>query len=326
MGRIGRSFRQPLRLAGRAPDLDPAILRDSAYKWGLLAAIGALDAAWIAFSDFRLAPGSIAGPAVAAILLVAGARFFRFVRPNPGLFVLAEAIAQIFVGFALAGVLSYLALSTNRALIDPTLSAADRALGFDWPRFILWVQAHPLLDGFLFLAYRGSVPQLLVIAFLLSWREDGRLRELSGAILVSLVLAIAISAALPAISAYPYYGASHPGIAAEIGVPDLFALRDGRLRLLDLRRMDGLVCFPSFHVVLSLLFVHALRGRRMLFALAIAVNAAIILSTLTAGGHYLVDLFGGAGVAAASVALYRTVGAYRPVTRRSRAAPSPAAV
>jgi membrane-associated phospholipid phosphatase len=312
--------------ARRAADLDPAILRDSAYKWCFLTAIGLLDAAWIAASDFRLAPGSVGGPAFAAILLIVGARFFHVIRPDPGLFVLVETIAQIFVGFALAGILSYLALSTNHTLIDPYLSAADRALGFDWPGFIIRVQAHPLLDRFLFLAYRGSVPQLLVIAFLLSWREDGRLRELSGTILISLVLAIAVSAALPAISAYPYYGAEHPGIVAEIGVPDLFALRDGSLRLLDLRRMDGLVCFPSFHVVLSLLFVHALRGRRMLFALAIAVNAAIILSTLTAGGHYLVDLFGGAGVAAASVALYRTVGAYRPVTRRSRAAPSQAAV
>lgn len=326
MGRIGRSRRQPPWLTGRAPDLDPAILRDSTYKWCFLAAIGALDAAWIAFSDFRLAPGSLGGPAFAAILLIAGARFFRFVRPNPGLFVLAEAIAQIFVGFALAGILSYLALGTNHALIDPYLSAADRALGFDWPRFITWVQAHPLLDRFLFLAYRGSVPQLLVLAFLLSWGEDGRLRELSGAILISLVLAIAISAALPAISAYPYYGAGHPGIVAEIGVPDLFALRDGSLRLLDLRRMDGLVCFPSFHVVLSLLFIYALRGRGALFALAVIVNATIIVSTLTAGGHYLVDLLGGALVAALSVVLYRAVGACRPVTRQSRAAPSPAAV
>lgn len=318
--------RRPYWPTVRGPGLGPDILRDSADKWRFLAALAALDAAWIAMSDFRLALGSVAGPALGTIVLLLAARFFRVVRPNPALFVLVETIAQVFVGFALAGILSYLVLSTDRPLIDPALSAFDRALGFDWPRFIIWVQAIPPLDRVLFLVYRSTVPQLLVIAFLLSWREEGRLRELSGAILISLVLAIAISGALPAASAYPFYGPSHRGIVPEIGVADLFALRDGSLRHLDLRRMDGLVCFPSFHVVLSLLFIHALRGWRRLFALALVLNGLVILSTLTAGGHYLVDLFGGALVAALSVVLYRAISArpHAAMRRKDRRADAPA--
>lgn len=296
---------------------------DSALKWLVLAAIALIDALWIGGSDFHLAIASTMGPAASALLLVAAACFFRFVRRDAAIFVLVEAIAQIVVCFAVCGVLSYLVIAANHPLVDQHLSAIDYALGFDWPRFVRWIQAHPVLDGLLQIAYRSSLIQMFVIALLLSYRQAARLRELSGTILISLILAIVISGALPAESAYPYYGPAHPEIVPEIGVRDLFLLRDGSLRSLDLRTMDGLVCFPSFHVVLSLLFIYVLRESRRLLPLGLVINLTVIVSTLTAGGHYLVDLFGGALVAALAIVLYRLVNRRKSTWMAARRAGGP---
>jgi hypothetical protein len=280
------------------------IARESALKWLMLGAIALIDAVWIAASDFHLALAGAAGPIICALLFAAAAYFFRVVRRNPTFFVLADTLAQLIVCFAVCGVLSYLVISTNQPLADGRLVALDRALGFDWPRFIRWVQARPAVDYALWLAYHSSILQMFMIVFLLSHWREGRAGELSGTIMISLVLTVLISGALPCASAYPTYGPTHPDIVPEIGVNDLFALRDGSLRELNLTTMDGLITFPSFHVILSLLFIYVLRGMPILFPLGLLANIAVIVSTLTAGGHYLVDSLGALAVTVVSVALY----------------------
>jgi len=291
--------------SGAASTIPVPIDRASAVKWLALGAIALIDAVWIAASDFHLALVGAAGPTVCALLFVGAAYFFRVVRRNPTFFILTDTLAQLIVCFAVCGVLSYLVISTNQPLADGQMVALDRALGFDWPPFIRWVQARPAVDYGLWLAYRSSIPQMFMIVFLLShWRED-RAGELSGTIIISLILTILISGALPCVSAYPTFAPAHPEIVPEIGVHDLFALRDGSLRELNLTRMDGLITFPSFHVILSLLFIYVVRGMPVLFPLSLLANIAVIVSTLTAGGHYLVDSFGALIVTAVSIAIYR---------------------
>jgi membrane-associated phospholipid phosphatase len=302
----------------RAAAPSQAIIRDSALKWRFLAGIGVVDAAWIGLSDFELVPASIRDPAIAAIMLIAAAAFSRYVRRSAELFVLLDAIAQIIVGFAVGGILSYLVLSTNHPLIDRELSAIDYAIGFDWPHFVGWVQAHPLLDAALQMVYRTSVVQMLVLAVILAWRQEMRVRELSGTILIALTLTILLSGPFAAAGAYPFYGPEHPELVRELQLHDFFPLREGSLRVLDLARMEGLISFPSFHTVLSLLFVYITRRTRTLLVASILLNGAILVSTLTAGGHYLVDVLGGALVTALSIALYRAIGASEP-----RATPAP---
>jgi hypothetical protein len=283
------------------------IARESAIKWLTLGAIALIDAVWIAASDFHLVFAGAAGPVICALLFAAAAYFFRVVRRNPTFFTLTDTLAQLIVCFAVCGVLSYLVISTNEPLADSQLAALDRALGFDWPRFIRWVQARPAADYTLWLAYRSSIVQMFMIVSLLSHWREARVGELSGTIIISLILTVLISGALPCASAYPFYGPTHPEIVPEIGVHDLFALRDGSLRDLDLTAMDGLITFPSFHVILSLLFMYVLRGVPILFPLGVVANIAVIVSTLTAGGHYLVDWFGALIVTMISIALYRLV-------------------
>ncbi len=308
----------PLR-SGAATSIALAISRESTLKWLTLGGIALIDAVWIAASDFHLVFAGAAGPIICALLFAAAAYFFRVVRRNPTLFILTDTLAQLIACFAVCGVLSYLVMSTNLPLADGELAAIDRALGFDWPRFIRWIQARPAVDYTLWLVYHSSIVQMFTIVFLLShWRQD-RARELSGTIIISLALTIVIAGALPAAGAYPYYRPAHPEIVAEMWLSDFSPLRDGSLRWLDPMRMEGLISFPSFHTILSLLFIHVTRDTKGLFAASIVLNGAILVSTLTAGGHYLADVLAGALVTALSVILYRTVCKSRRSTAQSQA-------
>ena len=94
------------------------------------------------------------------------------------------------------------------------------------------------------------------------------------------------------------------------------ALRDGRLRDIPLREMQGLISIPSLHTVLAVLLVHAMRGTVLLPAFVV-LDAAMIVSTPIDGGHYLVDVLAGALLAGGLIALER-----RQVSR-ARATPAP---
>ncbi len=62
----------------------------------------------------------------------------------------------------------------------------------------------------------------------------------------------------------------------------------------------AIVSFPSFHVVLALLSAAALWPYRKLRLALVALCAAICVSTVTTGWHYVIDLVGGLAVTLAA--------------------------
>src|SRR5208283_1718480 len=105
---------------------------------------------------------------------------------------------------------------------------------------------------------------------------------------------LALFAFFPAQSAWVYYNIE-PGKIPPFLI-DLNALRSGSLPVVNLQRLDGLITFPSFHTAVAVLLIYAARGTPAL-VLATVINALMILSTFTEGGHYLVDVVAGAAVA-----------------------------
>jgi len=67
----------------------------------------------------------------------------------------------------------------------------------------------------------------------------------------------------------------------------------------------GIVCFPSCHVIWSVLAAAALWGFRWLRVPVALLCGMIILSTMTTGWHYLVDVLAGLVVSAFSLAAAR---------------------
>jgi membrane-associated phospholipid phosphatase len=82
-------------------------------------------------------------------------------------------------------------------------------------------------------------------------------------------------------------------IGATWHLEPLSSLRSGQIDSLALMDLRGLATFPSFHVCLALITAWALAPVPILGPLAVLLNAAVIVATIGAGGHYLPDVLAG---------------------------------
>jgi hypothetical protein len=180
-----------------------------------------------------------------------------------------------------------------------------------------FVQRHPMLHALLHFAYLTALMQIAIITAWLSLTGQAeRNSELLWTMMISLIIIVPVSGFLPALSATVYYGV--PGMADHM--PDLVALRSGHLAVLDLPRLQGLISFPSFHTTLGILFPYVLRRHRLALLIGVLLNAAMLAAVPTEGSHYLVDMIGGAAVAA--IAIMAAAGIAARLARR----PLPAAL
>ena len=119
-------------------------------------------------------------------------------------------------------------------------------------------------------------------------RQEGE--RLLWATMLALFMCIAISAYFPAYGAGYYYGVCEP-----FWINDLNGLR---AHTADIFNSFGSVSFPSFHTVLALLLIDAVRHNKWLLGLSLAFNALMLLAIPTVGLHYFIDMIGGAAVTA----------------------------
>lgn len=269
--------------------------------WTLTWLVLAIDAAWLLLGSWTVPVRGVA-TILAAIAVFHAPLAFRRYRHDPLLRPTAKAAALLIVFMAAAGTLSYLVVATNARLVDASLAAWDRALGFDWPAFAAWLQARPGVEGPLHVAYASGMPQIVfVVLFLGLTARAAQLDTFLRLFILATLATVVLSGLFPAAGSWKHFGAGVP--AADIALLSHFEpLRDGRLRDIPLREMQGLISFPSLHTVLAVLLVHAMRGTILLPAFVV-LDAAMIVSTPVDGGHYLVDVLAGALLAGALIAL-----------------------
>lgn len=291
--------------------MNKEIIGESVAKWVFLAVLAVIDAVWIGLSDFHFVLRPLIGLVPLLLIPTVAAWASLLWRKNRGLYVLFDTMAQIFAFAAVGQVLIYLLLSTDLPARDATMSAIDFAIGVDWPRYVAWIQAHPAFDLALDIAYISWVLEWFGALVVLAYRSEERVREMWGCILISSAIMFVMMMLLPAISAFPFYGPAHPElvIPPDLLFHDIGALRDGSLRVIDLPKTDGLVTLPSFHSIVALLLAYSMRGRRILFPVAIVWSVLVMISTLSAGGHYVVD-----SIAAALVTIVAAVAYRRAIT------------
>ncbi|HIC7213148.1 phosphatase PAP2 family protein [Burkholderia stabilis] len=201
-------------------------------------------------------------------------------------------------------VLDYLCVALAPPSIEAHLVRFDALFGFHWPGLYRWVSAHTELHRTLELAYRSSIVQLVAVPFILATtRRLDDLAEFIALFAFALLVVVAISTPFPAQSAFVHFGITDPGTASTVSHYDL--LRSGQLRQFSLSESQGLVSLPSFHVMLALLLAHAVRHVRYVFPAAIVLNAAMIVSTPTQGGHYLADVVAGVVFGVLSIVVVR---------------------
>jgi hypothetical protein len=318
------------RIRTEARRLSAAVAAPGLLFWATVLAVLLVDAVWLAAAGIVPAlPGFAATAALVAALLAAAAYWGR-VRSEPSLRAMALASAGLIAFTVPVAVLHYLAATLARPLVDPSLARIEAALGFDWNAHLAFLIAHPALSWWLALAYHSSGPQVgLVVIALGATRRLGRLWTYLRLFCAGLIAVVVIAALFPALGPYAHYAPTRlPAESLEtVGalwhLEPLARLRSGALRTLALSDIRALVTFPSFHVCLAILTAWALAPVRLIGPLAILLNAAVVVATLAAGGHYLPDVLAGAILAGALLAGAILAGARLGLGRARRPALQP---
>ena len=301
---------------------------------GMLALFALADLIWLPFSELTVDPGTVraVGAVIATLLIIAGGCALVMRRLEGDDSRIAEILRRAAKGtvhVSLAGtalmlatplmvVNNYLMMAVGLPFEDAALAAADRALGFDWLGFLAFVDARPWMAALMVVVYGSSLTQMLGVVFVLGALSRTRaLQEFVALYLVTGAMVSLIAMGVPAIGAYAYWQpdpAMHDLLtgAGTVHLAHLEALRAGTFTQdfgpLEIASSVGLVTFPSFHTVLAIIVPFAFRGIPALFWPLALLNALVLVSTLPEGGHFLIDVFAGAAVALAAIAVVRWIG------------------
>lgn len=257
----------------------------------MLLTVTVIDLFWVSLAGWTVETHQNLSQSVPFLLVLLPIALIDRYRCDPRIRNTFTAAALFVLFIPASSVLDYLVVSTNAPLADQYFAAVDNAMGFDWASWARWVVQHPPLQRFLRIGYDSGFYQVVfVIPFLGMTERTKQLYELVFLLIFGALVTIAISAIIPAAGPWLVTGANAPFDASLLS--HFQPLRDGTLRVIDIWHGQGLVSMPSYHAMVALFFIWAVRGTRLFPALLI-VNVLMISSTPTEGGHYLVDVIGG---------------------------------
>lgn len=203
-----------------------------------------------------------------------------------------------------AGFVSYATQRLCFPLQDSLFSSLDETIGVDRIGFIHWVDDHPLIAFILRRCYMSIDAQIIlpvVVLALMDRIED--LRSYLLAFALSLAITMLTAAFVPAKSAYAFIDPSAFHNVQFIGHTPLLHLQQLRTEgplTIDAGSAGGLISLPSFHAVVAVLTLSALRFQRAIFYPLAILCAGTLLSAVTEGGHYVIDVIVGSLVAVAA--------------------------
>ena len=304
---------QPLTLSQRPPRLllptDPVLWLSLAGLW--LAAPLLCAQAGITIDGGGLQAGLVMAFVVAAIL----AR--NLIRDADSVAFLLESLGCLLAFPIVFAPVAYLATRSPFPAADDLLRAMDAALGVDAASWRTFVLNRPVLLWANMLIYSSWIPQVVIAAFVLPTIGDGRrcLWMFRTSVLV-LAGTFLLCFLLPAVGTVPQQ---------ESWFADWQALRHLQVPFVtDSLHIQPIVSFPSFHAASAVLLAHAFRGLGKLSWAAYVLNAAMAVSAIAGGCHYLVDILAGAILAAACIAVTQPGSYRRPMWLRIFASTVPA--
>jgi len=222
---------------------------------------------------------------------------------------LVMEILSIGVALSILGLIaSYLATSLSLPLADELLASADQALGFDGAAFILWIDTHPWMAWLLMQAYASFACQLVLLPLILVM--CGQAARGFGLVLSYALVCFAaclISIWFPAVAANVTYGIDGTMLKAinpQFGfafLEQFHAVRDEMHFVFSLDKAQGILTFPSVHTATAIICAVSLWTIPWLRYPILVLNTGMVVSTLTHGGHYLVDVIAGAILAVAAL-------------------------
>lgn len=305
---------------------DRVYIRLSQLLWFVTGGLIVVTAVLLAAFPIEFRNGPLPLNVVTFVVFGPVALIYTYLRFDVRLASLCESIALL-SSFTLVGaVFTYVMTRAGAAipLWDARFLAADQALGLDWRAYLAWVNAHPLIGWVLNSSYESILKQVAALSLLLAALKQHR--RLQGFLLAS-QLGIIIcgfgGALMPALGAYATLAINaatdHPNIVltnmSGHDVAHVLQLR-GATPFFQIDHIEGIIMFPSFHMALAIFFAWAFWNIPVIRWIALALNLAMAAATPLSGGHYFVDLAGGALVALVSIAVVSWIQGF--VDRKTR--------
>ena len=292
----------------------------SAGLWIFLGVLALVDLVAMIATGFRLAGHGAAVVAAVSASAWGLGYLYSTIRPDARLAALGFAAAYLIPFTVLAAILSYVGTSLDRPLLDAQFARADAALGLDWMAVLAFSDGHPAVGTVLRIAYHSSMLQMVSVFIVLAGtRQLDRLAGFLTLFTATGIITILASIAFPAAGAFVFHNPPAElrdvvGQAAGIWHLEHFeALRSGAMRTIRPDAIEGLITFPSFHTALAIITTWAFWRTRYLALPVLGINILVIASTVPVGGHYFVDVFAGAAIAATCIAALK----WRPLQGRA---------
>jgi len=268
------------------------------------------DCIWASLGHFTLDLAAYLKLALMSAGLMAGAAFYRTLRPEPQLSAMLFGAGFLCAFSAGASVLNYFLITVVGKPIDPVLVQVDRMLGFDWYKVMVGMADHPWLNEFFFRIYNLVLPQMAILVVALAWSGHvAKVYRYCLAVAIGALIAISIWAVIPSLGAKSLYtlplwvtAKLNLSVTTDYGRDLLRLLHDGPgyITPADLR---GLIAFPSYHGVLAILLIWYAWPVRWLRWPFLAINSVVLICTPEQGGHHLVDVLAAFPVAALAIFL-----------------------
>ncbi len=256
----------------------------------------------------------IFGPILFCGALAAGALYYWW-RGVECFMLCLKALAILVGTTAVFGPLTYAVATVRWPWFDNQLAAADASVGLSAGALIDWTARHPLFDLVMRLAYSSVFPQIILVVVVLGFTSDRRLDIFLIRFMLGGLLTSAIFAFLPAQGTCVYFGLKTPEHYVPV-LTELDRLRRG-VAFVSWRDAQGIVTFPSFHTIWAVLLTSAFRGRLLYWPIVI-LNSLVLLSCVTTGMHYFVDVLGGLIVTAIVIVATRPLCIGLPPPQRLR--------
>lgn len=280
---------------------------DQAIKWLFIGLIALINLILLSFCNIELQWTDLALPAFCGILL-GGFAIHYHLRGDEPLVLCMVSLIQMGCYTSMVVVTIYSGISLAFPLTDHWLRAVDEWVGFSPVALVDWIRRHPHIENWSTWAYLFIVPETLFTILALSFlgkrvlMEQFVLQFMLGTFFCAIV-----GTFLPAWGPIHGYGIS-PSHWQQMYVDQLAALCSGNRFLLSWKETEGLITFPSFHTAWAVFLMLAWRQQTRWLSVPISIiSILIIISTLTTGSHYLIDVIGGLVLAAICFAISQRV-------------------
>ncbi|MGB9229855.1 MAG: phosphatase PAP2 family protein [Terracidiphilus sp.] len=226
---------------------------------------------------------------VAAFLLAAG---YCWRAKHERFFQVCLIVFWSFLMGKLLGFPVYLAARSRFPLQDDALARFDRMLGVQVPSILHFCANHPWIKESFAASYDWIFPlmvlSVMLPAVLYRWTAA---KELVIASSLATIVGSMMFAVCPAIGPWTVYHFA-PSAQQQTCEALFLTLRSGSFHTLS-PDDKGIICFPSFHVMLAIVSCVAICSIKVLRIPAVLVASLIVISTLTTGWHYIADVIGG---------------------------------